>query len=135
MRENGWLEISRAENNVDAVFVYVGKDHNLPDRINAVDVSDCQYEYQRTAKVLAELDDIPAKIVGGTGVMESIDVFGTFTLSTDCSEKLPSFGGARVDIVAYAIQIEGEISDGGLGTQATYLKAWEYIRESLPFVG
>ena len=132
LRKNGWLEIERASTNVDAVFVYVGS-IDLREDINNVDVSDCNTESERTAKVLAALSSVKAKIVGGTGTRQDISVFEEFTLA-DKIENLDMYGGARVAIVAYAIQVRGISEEEDIGTQTAYLAAWEYIKNELPFV-
>lgn len=133
LRANGWLEIERAESNVDAVFVYVGNDVDLRDDIAAVDTSTCTTEQERTLAVREALKDIPARVVGGVGARQDIEVFEEFTLADEI-DGLERFGGARVAIVAYAIQISGVSDEAGIGTQETYLKAWEYVKAELPFV-
>lgn len=138
LKANGWLEIERAESNVDAVFVYVGKDDNIATRIAAAEaeVKAAHPEYkpnQVTAAVLEQLDDVKAEVVGGTGTRQDIDVFGEFTLANEI-DGLERFGGARVAIVAYAIQINGLSTSGEIGSQEAYQAAWQYVKAELPFV-
>ena len=111
---NGWQEIERAENNVDAVFVYVGAGNVVAD-------------------ATFESGTLPAaKLVGGTGSAQSYTVFENFTLASEVP-GLESFGGARVAIVAYAIQ--ANLTGAGVkGTPEAYKNAWKYIKEELPFV-
>ena len=143
LRTNGWLEIERADSNVDAVFVYVGID--LTERYAAAVAAvgpksdDTKYSTYTTA-ILAQMDDIPAKPVGAvendnyTKVegYQAIDVFSNFTLQTKIPD-LNMFGGARVAIVAYAIQTNG-VSTADKYTKDAYLDAWNVVKTELPFV-
>lgn len=119
LKKNGWLEIERAESNVDAVFVYVGKE---------IDITNMTAEQFFAA-------GHKAKTVGGTSTREVYDVFQEFTLA-DQIPNLEIYGGARVAIVAYAIQanLPGYNTEDDIGTVAAIKKAWAYIKEELPFV-
>ena len=138
LRKNGWLEIERADSNVDAVFVYVGRDISA-EYADALEAVDEEYDVntvgyaEYTKLIREEMADIPAKIVGGSGVREDIDVFHKFTLADEI-DGLERFGGARVAIVAYAVQASGVGGSDAEGSQAAYLKAWEYVKNELPFV-
>lgn len=113
---NGWQEIERAESNVDAVFVFVGKG-------NAFDVND-------PANAGRAKPD--AALVGGSGAEEEYEVFNNFTLACEVP-NLDIFGGARVALVAYAIQ--ADLNDGTeSGSAVGYENAWKYIKDELPFV-
>ena len=141
MRAKGWLEIERAESNVDAVFVYVGTDAATIAAIQAIfsTVDGTTYDsyVDRADAILdaAETAGIKAKIVGGSGVREDIDVFEEFTLKTEI-EGLERFGGARIAIVAYAVQANGIGADNNhaVGSRGAFLEAWEYVKTELPFV-
>lgn len=114
---NGWQEIERADSNIDAVFVFVGAGH-------AYDVHDPANE------------DLPmpeARLIGGANVTDmSIPVFHNFTLACEV-DNLPIYGGARVALVAYAIQ--ADLNDGNdPGSPVGYKAAWEYVKAELPFV-
>ena len=113
---NGWQEIERAENNVDAVFVYVGVDNV---------VADTGANYDNALLP-------PASLVGGTGSAQNYTVFENFTLASEVP-GLESFGGARVAIVAYAIQAN-LTGAGDKGSPEAYKNAWQYIKNELPFV-
>lgn len=117
LKQKGWLEIQRDPNNIDAVFVYVGED--VSGYANAT-------EFFASKK---------AKLVGGGDDREEYDVFENFTLADEVP-NLSSFGGARVAIVAYAIQanLPGYNADDVVGTQNAVTHAWEYIKAELPFV-
>ncbi len=121
MRELGWLEIERASTNVDAVFVYVGE---------PVAAGITLEDYVNGGKT------VPS--VGGSGHREDYDVFHEFSIrsGTDVSGMLPAYGGARVAIVAYAIQtvIEGYSDAADVGTAEAVRAAWDYIKAELPFV-
>lgn len=121
LKENGWQEIERAATNVDAVFVYVGKtDAGVS---NVVDNTGANYDN----------DKLPsAQLVGGSGVAEFYNVFERFTLAPEVP-GLDSFGGARVAIVAYAIQAD-LTGAGEKGSPEAYKNAWKYIKDELPFV-
>ena len=121
MRELGWLEIERAATNVDAVFVYVGE---------PVAAGVTLEDFVNSGK------KVPS--VGGSGSREDYDVFHEFSIrsGTDVSGMLPAYGGARVAIVAYAIQtvIEDYSDPAEVGTAEAVRAAWEYIKQELPFV-
>lgn len=122
MKANGWQEIERASTNVDAVFVYVGKNNVVE---NTSDADGNKY-------VNSLMPD--AVLVGGNAAKESefYTVFEKFALSNEVP-NLESFGGARVAIVAYAIQADLT----GAGVQCSpeaYKNAWQYIKNELPFV-
>ena len=122
LKANGWQEIERASTNVDAVFVYVGKNEETG-ITNAVDIIDGNYDAPNMP--LAEL-------VGGKGVAKTYPVFEEFTLSQNI-KNLEIYGGARVAIVAYAIQ--ADLNDGNTpGSPVGYKDAWAYVKEELPFV-
>ena len=72
----------------------------------------CYTEAEATAANNAALKGTP-KLVGGTAEQEAYDTFYTFTLATNSEEALNRFGGARVDLVAYAIQADGFADDDG----------------------
>lgn len=116
LKKKGWLEIERAASNVDAVFVYVGE------------------EVTQTADQFFAADK-KAKLVGGVDERVPYDVFESFTLA-DKVDNLTSFGGARVAIVAYAIQanLPGYNDSDEVGTKEAVTHAWEYIKSELPFV-
>ena len=118
LKKNGWLEIERAASNVDAVFVYVG-----------VDVSG----YVDAAEYFDAGHTVPT--VGNTAERVQYKVFEEFTLKNQV-ENLSIFGGARVAIVAYAIQarLPGYDTDETRGTEAAIRAAWAYIKAELPFV-
>jgi len=132
---NGWLEIERAASNVDAVFVYVGKDamtaYNA--KVEEINADTTKSETEKTTALAEERKNLKAMLVGGTGESEVIDVFGKFTLATEIP-NLSAFGGARVAIVAYAIQSNGITTEDKVGTEEGYRAAWEYIKAELPFV-
>ena len=117
LQKNGWLEIERAESNVDAVFVYVGED--------VTGITAQQY-FESGKKV---------PTVGGVADRVEYDVFETFTLAEKI-DNLAIFGGARVAIVAYAIQARLPDYDTSetIGTEAAIKMGWEYIKQELPFV-
>lgn len=117
---NGWQEIERADNNVDAVFVYVGKNNVVA---NTTDSNGTAY-----ANTLMPT----AVLVGGSGAAEFYNVFERFTLAPEVP-GLASFGGARVAIVAYAIQAD-LTGAGDQGSPEAYKNAWRYIKDELPFV-
>lgn len=146
---NGWLEIERAESNVDAVFLYVGKEHGdqLAQLIKDVDKTSYNSKADRTKAILDKADalSIRAKSVGKSSAVakdatetkldngfQAIDVFEKFTLAT-AIKGLESFGGARVAIVAYAIQVNG-ISDAEDYTRTDYMAAWNHVKQELPFL-
>jgi len=137
LRKNGWLEIERADSNVDAVFVYVGVDKasELETVFQSIGTVGSEYSTQaeRTEAIHAATAEIKAHIVGGKDSREAFDVFEEFTLAEKV-DNLQIFGGARVAIVAYAIQARGVTEDVDIGTQAAYLKAWDYVKTELPFV-
>jgi len=120
LQENGWLEIERATTNVDAVFVYVG---DLPG-----------YTAGMTAQEFFAAG-LKVPTVGGDAARQAYDVFKEFTLAEKI-DNLQVYGGARVAIVAYAIQarLSGFDTPETMGTQAAIAKAWEYIKAELPFV-
>ena len=118
---NGWQEIERAENNVDAVFVYVGAGNV---------VADTGTNYDNTLLPYATL--VGNKRVDGQRVAENYEVFENFTLASEVP-GLESFGGARVAIVAYAIQAN-LTGAGEKGSPEAYKNAWQYIKNELPFV-
>ena len=62
-------------------------------------------------------------------------MFEEFTLA-DKVDNLPSYGGARVAIVAYAIQANLPEYNGAdeVGTKDAVDYAWNYIKQELPFV-
>ena len=134
---NGWLEIERAATGVDAVFVYVGKaavaTYNA--EVKAINENTEKSDSEKAALVAEAQAKLKAqaKLVGGTGAREVIDVFGKFTLATEIP-NLSMFGGARVAIVAYAIQANGITTEDKIGSEAGYRAAWEYIKAELPFV-
>lgn len=113
LRANGWHEIERAENGVDAVFVYVGKDETVTG-----------------AEGLASMTAMP---VGGTKTAETYKVFENFTLANTIP-NLSTFGGARVAVVAYAIQTKLDNVTAPVGTPDAYKAAWAYVKAELPFV-
>jgi len=135
MAKNGWLEIERAESNVDAVFVYVGVDTTtlMNQLVAARAIEDETQRNNALADYNKKASELKAKLVGGTGEREDIDVFGKFTLATEIP-NLSAFGGARVAIVAYAIQSNGITAEDKVGTEEGYRAAWEYIKAELPFV-
>lgn len=126
LKQNGWLEIQRDPNNIDAVFVYVGEDVS---------------SYANAAAYFDAVDNEgnrknnKAKLVGGVANREEYNVFKNFTLADEVP-NLSSFGGARVAIVAYAIQanLPGYNATEVVGTQSAVTHAWEYIKAELPFV-
>lgn len=117
LAKKGWLEIERAETNVDAVFVYVGAD--------VTGITAEQYFASNNK----------AHIVGGVADRKQYDVFSEFTLADKVS-NLEIYGGARVAIVAYAIQarLPGYETEEKTGTFEAVKAAWAYIKEELPFV-
>lgn len=162
LRTNGWLEIERADNNVDAIFVYVGaaqkdsegKDTTLAALYNAaaaevnVPANAGMKHSERTKAILTKLADIKAKPVGNTkdtsdytivhepnsnANYQAIDVFHKFAIANDA--KLDEFGGARVAIVAYAIQANGIGATGAEFSQTSYLEAWRLLQIQLPYGG
>jgi hypothetical protein len=139
LQKNGWLEIQRDANNVDAVFVYVGEYNGSKDLTDEIATATTAAgtlpttPAERTAAILAQLKDIPAHIVGGKGTREDIDVFHNFTLADEI-EGLERFGGARVAIVAYAVQASGVGGTAAEGSYEAYKKAWDYVKAELPFV-
>ncbi|MBE6943105.1 MAG: hypothetical protein E7453_02430 [Ruminococcaceae bacterium] len=147
LRKNGWLEIERADSNVDAVFVYVGQD--VTERYAAASATvDAEIENggvavgyaERANRIREELADIPAKPVGKVendtyikvNGHQAIDVFEEFTLATKVPE-LGMYGGARVAIVAYAIQTNG-VSVHNKYSEDAYMDAWAVVKTELPFV-
>ena len=159
LREYGWLEIERADNNVDAIFVYVGaaqKDSQGNDttlaalynaaaaEVNIPENAGMKHS-ERTAAILAKLADIKAKPVGNTEnnytkvhdakgrEYQAIDVFHQFSIDKDAN--LEAFGGARVAIVAYAIQANGIGAADAAFSQASYKAAWQLLQEKLPYSG
>ena len=160
LRTNGWLEIERADNNVDAIFVYVGaaqkdsegKDTTLAALYNAaaaevnIPENAGMKHSERTKAILAKLADIKAKPVGKTQnadfslvkdaegrKYQAIDVFQKFSIDKDAN--LEAFGGARVAIVAYAIQANGIGAADAAFSQASYKLAWTLLQEKLPYSG
>lgn len=160
LRANGWLEIERADNNVDAIFVYVGaaqkdsegKDTTLAALYNAaaaevnVPENAGMKHSERTKAILTKLADIKAKPVGKTQNADfslvkdaegrnyqAIDVFYQFAI--DKGANLEAFGGARVAIVAYAIQANGIGTADAAFSQASYKLAWTLLQEKLPYSG
>lgn len=160
LRANGWLEIERADNNVDAIFVYVGaaqkdsegKDTTLAALYNAaaaevnVPANAGMKHSERTEAILTKLADIKAKPVGKTQNADfslvkdaegrnyqAIDVFYQFAI--DKGANLEAFGGARVAIVAYAIQANGIGTADAAFSQASYKLAWTLLQEKLPYSG
>ena len=79
------------------------------------------------------------KLVGGSAQQEAYDTFYTFTLATNSEEALNRFGGARVDLVAYAIQADGFTDDEGYADSPTdnkysaVDKAWKAIVDVYPY--
>ena len=74
----------------------------------------------------------------GKAYQEVINTFNTFTVDTDVTqEQLKIYAGARVDLVAYAIQAEGFTSEAGVtditkpGSAVT--KAWNAIVATYPY--
>jgi hypothetical protein len=143
LRKNGWLEIERADTNVDAVFVYVGTNltQAYADAVTAVGPKSETVGYaEYTKQIRAKMADIPAKPVGKTTNddytkvegFQAIDVFNSFTLATKVPD-LTMYGGARVAIVAYAIQVNG-VSTAEKYSQQAYLDAWSVVKAELPFV-
>ena len=113
LKENGWQEIHRDPNNVDAVFVYVG-----------------------AGNVVEQKQNLTAMTVGKGNLDTTIEVFHNFTLAEKV-ENLQIYGGARVAIVAYAIQanLPGFTTpDDGYGKYEAVTAAWDYIKNELPFV-
>lgn len=155
LRANGWLEIERADNNVDAIFVYVGTEHGTDGEGNPITLTKLYADAaakvntsenaalthsERTKAILKELSSIKAKPVGNVekdgydkvNGFQAIDVFESFTLSTNIPD-LGKYGGARVAIVAYAIQTNG-VSTHAKYTKDAYLDAWNVVKNELPFV-
>ena len=62
---------------------------------------------------------------------QAIDVFGEFSIGVGAD--LSKFGGARIAIVAYAIQTNG-VSTADKYTKDAYLDAWNVVKTELPFV-
>lgn len=120
LKANGWLEIERAASNVDAVFVYVG---SVAGYVPGMTVDE----------FFAAGLKVPT--VGGIAERAEYDVFESFTLKEKI-DNLSIFGGARVAIVAYAIQARLPDYDTPetMGTEAAIREAWEYIKTELPFV-
>lgn len=167
LRANGWLEIERADNNVDAIFVYVGTKHGtdgegnpitLTKRYNdatkvvdkeAADNGLTLTHSQRTKNILAKLSDIKAKPVGNTKDAtypivhepnsntnyQAIDVFRQFAIDDGAGSELSAYGGARVAIVAYAIQANGIGDANKAFSQESFLAAWKLLQEKLPYGG
>lgn len=117
LQKNGWLEIERASTNVDAVFVYVGED---------VTGMTAQQYFDAGKKV---------PTVGGVADRVEYDVFEEFTLAQKI-DNLSIYGGARVAIVAYAIQsrLPNFDTPETEGTYAAIQAAWTYVKAELPFV-
>lgn len=123
LNAHGWYEIERAESNIDAVFVYVGTDED---------------KVMHDVVIDGVTKSVPkAKLVGGSAAREAYDVFDTFSIKDqlDSGVSLQAFGGARVAIVAYAIQADlSGFTAEQRGTYDAYKSAWEYIKTELPFV-
>ena len=120
LQKNGWLEIERAASNVDAVFVYVGNVDGYVPGMTADEFFNA---------------GLQVSTVGGGTDREQYDVFGSFTLKEKI-DNLSIFGGARVAIVAYAIQarLPGYDTESTMGTKEAIAEAWDYIKQELPFV-
>lgn len=116
LKANGWLEIERASTNVDAVFVYVGTPVTQDE--------DTFFGAGNTVEP-----------VGGVPERKEYNVFETFTLAEKI-DNLSIYGGARVAIVAYAIQARLPEFDTPetMGTKEAIEAAWDYIKAELPFV-
>lgn len=137
LKKNGWHEIERATSNVDAVFVYVGKPAVGEEPGDQV---------MHSVEINGETVSVPMAKKVGTGVEgEHYDVFNEFTITDNLAENndqagagvpsLDAFGGARVAIVAYAIQADlADFDESQDCTYEAYMAAWEYIKNELPFV-
>ena len=145
MRENGWLEIERAESNVDAVFVYVGQDvtslfADISDDVGDGKTYATYAERSQAIQAAAKAQNIMAQPVGKTektitypivDTYQAIDVFGEFSIGVGAD--LSKFGGARIAIVAYAIQTNG-VSTATKYTVDACMDAWKWVKAELPFV-
>ena len=137
MKKKGWLEIWRAETNIDAVFVYVGVDtSDFAAKIDKNDpAKDTEAEVFFSSVNETTNQPYKAMTVGGIADRQKIPVFEYFTLANEIP-NLPIFAGASVVIRAYAIQssLTGFDTPEAIGSAGAVNAAWEYIRNELPFV-
>lgn len=137
LKANGWYEIERASTNVDAVFVYAGPNW-VTEEVRKLDSEGNEVKDENGNNVMIQAPK--AKTVGGTTSQEVYPVFTKFTISNQIAVQngssgasLQAFGGARVAIVAYAIQASIDTTAPANSYDA-YMAAWKYIKAELPFV-
>lgn len=112
MSNNGWLKIESHTDGINFVYVYVGADTEEEKaklrELNAI--------AEDGARATAAAD-IKAIEVGGVGVRQDVDVFETFTLTSEITDLTP-YRDAKVEITAYAIQSKLDCYEDKIGEQA-----------------
>lgn len=112
MSNNGWLKIESHTDGINFVYVYVGADTEEEKaklrELNAI--------AEDGARATAAAD-IKAIEVGGVGVRQDVDVFETFTLTSEITDLTP-YRDAKVEITAYAIQSKLDGYEDKIGEQA-----------------